>query len=260
LVPGFKGVYHVFVAASNRCFPNLSVKDSLNKLADLEYSAAELIVGKNSESNLTLPETQEQFDDIVLFCRMSRRITPVAIYFDFEPEDPQYIRSFELCCYMAKVAKIVQITAKSSESGTPFNAEVERVRQLVQIGNSHGLVVGVATETGRMSDDPDSLKSLCKSVRDLSVTLDPSHYIFGHAKPREYDHLFEYVSHVRLRDTTKNKMQVQIGQGIQEYNKLVIQLNKVNYRRALCVDLAPLPQLDQDAEMRKMRLLLESLL
>ena len=250
----------MFVAASSRCFPTLPVKDSLNKLADLEYTAAELIVGKNTESNLILPESQEQFDDIVLFCRMSRRITPVAIYFDFEPEDPQFIRCFELCSHMAKIAKVVQITIKSSEVGTPFNAEVERLRHLVQIGNTHGLVIGIATEIGRMSEDPDSTKSLCKSVRNLSVTLDPSHYIFGHAKSKEYDHLFEYVSHVRLRDTTKNKLQVQIGQGIQEYNKLVIQLNKVSYRRALCVDLAPLPGLDQDAEMRKMRLLLESLL
>ena len=236
------------------------MKDSLNKLADLEYSTAELIVGRNTDSHLILPESQEQFDDIVLFCRMSRRIAPVAIYFDFNPDDSKFICSFELCCHLAKVAKIVQITVKASESGTPFNAEVERLRHLVQIGNAHGLVVGVATETGRMSEDPDSLKCLCKSVRDLSVTLDPSHYIFGQSKPKEYDHLLEYVSHVRLRDTTKNKMQVQIGQGIQEYNKLVIQLNKVNYRRALCVDLAPLPGLDQDAEMRKMRLLLESLL
>jgi len=250
----------VFVAASSRCFPNLPFKDSLNKLADLEYTAAELIVGKNAESHMLLPESQEQFDDIVFFCRMSRRITPVAIYFDFEPETSDFCRNFELCCHIAKSTKVVQITVKSSETGTPFNAEVERLRNLVKIGNSHGLVIGVATESGRMSEDPDSLKSLCKSVRDLSITLDPSHYIFGHHKPKDYDHLFEYVSHIRLRDTTKDKLQVQIGQGIQEYNKLVIQLNKVNYRRALCVDLAPLSGLDQDAEMRKMRLLLESLL
>ena len=250
----------MFVAASSRCFPNLSVEDSLNKLADLEYTAAELIFGDNADSNLVLPESQEQFDNIVFFCRMSRRITPVAIYFDFEPEDPQYIRKFERCCHVAKVVKIVQITVKASETGTPFNAEVERLRTLTEIGNLHGLVIGVATEIGRMSEDPDSLKSICKSVRDLSVTLDPSHYIFNQQKPRDYDHLFEYVSHVRLRDTTEKQLQVQIGQGIQEYNKLVIQLNKVNYRRALCVDLAPLPGLDQDAEMRKMRLLLESLL
>jgi hypothetical protein len=37
-------------------------------------------------------------------------------------------------------------------------------------------------------------------------------------------------------------------------------LSLVNYRRALCVDLAPLPDVDPLAELRKMRLLLESLL
>ncbi|MDR1385893.1 MAG: sugar phosphate isomerase/epimerase [Planctomycetaceae bacterium] len=250
----------MFVAASSRCFPNLTIKESLSKLADLEYTAAELVVGKNPENHLILPESQKQFEDIVQFCRMSRRITPIAIYFDYEPEDADFLRSFECCAFMAKAAKIVQITVKSSELGTPFNAEVERLRQLTKIGNTHGLVIGVATETRRMSEDPDSLKSICKTVHDLSVTLDPSHYIYSHSKPKEYDHLLEYVSHVRLRDTTKEKLQVQIGQGIQEYGRLVIQLNKVNYRRALCVDLTPLPDIDQEAELRKMRLLLESLL
>ncbi|GHV09424.1 hypothetical protein AGMMS50229_19610 [Campylobacterota bacterium] len=123
-----------------------------------------------------------------------------------------------------------------------------------------GLVVSIATERDRMSEDPDSVKSFCKTIRDLTVTLDLSHLIFGLQKPREYEHILEYVSHVRLRDTTKDKMQTQVGQGIQDYSKLVIQLEKMNYRRALCMDLAPLPGLDHDAEMRKMRLLLESLL
>ena len=250
----------VFVAASSRCFPSLPVKDSLYKLADLEYTATELVVGHSQDSNLILPESQEQFEDIVQFCRTSRRITPVAIYFDFEPEHPDFFTYFERCSHMAKAAKIIQITIRASHAGTPFNAEVERLRKLVTIGSRDGLVIGIATEVGRMTADPDSVKSLCKSVRDLSVTLDPSHYIFQHSKPRDYDNILEYVSHVRLRDTTKDSLQVQVGQGIQEYSKLVIQLSKANYRRALCVDLAVLPNLDQDAEMRKMRLLLESLL
>jgi hypothetical protein len=65
---------------------------------------------------------------------------------------------------------------------------------------------------------------------------------------------------VRLRDTSKSQFQVRVGQGEVEYGRLVTQLNTFNYRRALCVDLAPLPDVDQNAEMRKMRLLLESLL
>ena len=45
-----------------------------------------------------------------------------------------------------------------------------------------------------------------------------------------------------------------------EYGKVVNQLNRVGYKRALCAHLPPLEGVDQVAELRKMRLLLESLL
>jgi hypothetical protein len=55
-------------------------------------------------------------------------------------------------------------------------------------------------------------------------------------------------------------LQVRIGQGEVEYGRLGNQLNKVHYDRALCVDMQAIPDVDQLTEMRKMRLLLESLL
>ena len=74
------------------------------------------------------------------------------------------------------------------------------------------------------------------------------------------DQLFKYVLHVRLRDTSKEALQVRIGQGEVEYGRLVTQLNKFNYKRALSVDIVAMPNVDHAAEMRKMRLLLESLI
>ena len=70
----------------------------------------------------------------------------------------------------------------------------------------------------------------------------------------------KYVYHVRLRDTSKDQLQVRVGQGEVEYGRLINQLNKVGYDRALCVDILPMADADQFAELRKMRLLLESLL
>ena len=55
----------------------------------------------------------------------------------------------------------------------------------------------------------------------------------------------KYVYHVRLRDTTKDQLQVRVGQGEVEYGRLVNQLNKVRYDRALCVDILPMPDVDQ---------------
>jgi sugar phosphate isomerase/epimerase len=70
----------------------------------------------------------------------------------------------------------------------------------------------------------------------------------------------KYVYHVRLRDTSRDRLQVRVGQGLVEYGRLVNQLRKVHYDRALSVDIAAMPGVDQPAELRKMRLLLESLL
>ena len=68
------------------------------------------------------------------------------------------------------------------------------------------------------------------------------------------------VYHVRLRDTSKDQLQVRIGQGLIEYGKLISQLARVPVRPPLSVDIVPVEGVDQYAEMRKMRLLLESLL
>jgi sugar phosphate isomerase/epimerase len=144
--------------------------------------------------------------------------------------------------------------------GTPFNEEIDRLRKLVEIGMYHGVVVGVATESGRITDIPETVGSLCKNVKGLGVTLDPSHYIYTLPKPRDYEALLPHVCHVRLRDTTQKQFQTRIGQGIIEFGRLVVLLEKADYRRALCVDISPLPGVDQFAELRKMRLLLESLL
>ena len=68
------------------------------------------------------------------------------------------------------------------------------------------------------------------------------------------------VAHVHLRDTKADAFQVRVGQGNVEYGKIVSQLERAGYKRALCAHMPPLEGVDQVAELRKMRLLLESLL
>ncbi len=155
---------------------------------------------------------------------------------------------------------MVTITVRSAELGTPFNAEVERLRTLVALASQDGVRVGLLTEVGRMTENPDTAVVMCDSVKGLGMTLDPSHYAYGPHAGVNYDQVMKHVFHVRLRDTTKDQLQVRVGQGDIEYGRLVNQLHKVRYDRALCVDILPTPEVDQLTEMRKMRLLLESLL
>jgi len=249
----------VFVAASSNCFRDLPLDTALRRLVDLEYTGVEITIHE-SGGHLKPSEVSADLEQAVQTCRQTYRLTPVAYSVDVEASEADYYRQFAACCKLAKATKVVTIAVRSAELGTPFNAEVERLRELVRIASMEGVLVGMITEVGRMTEDPDTAVVLCDSVKGLGLTLDPSHYVYGPHAGVSFEQVLKYVCHVRLRDTSKEKLQVRVGQGQVEYGRLVTQLNKFHYARALCVDIAPLEGVDHHAELRKMRLLLESLL
>jgi sugar phosphate isomerase/epimerase len=116
------------------------------------------------------------------------------------------------------------------------------------------------SQVGRLSEDPDTITVLCDNVKGLGLTLDPSAFIFGPFQGRNYDKIMKYVYHVQLRDTNKKAFQVRVGQGDIEYGRLMTTLQKVKYNRALSVNIVEVPEVDHVGELRKLRLLLESLL
>jgi sugar phosphate isomerase/epimerase len=234
---------------------------ALQRLVDLEYSCVEITIHE-SDGHLKPSAVLADLDEAVRACRQTHRLTPVAFSVDIGLPDSQraYYEQFAACCKLAKASKVVTVTVRASELGTPYNAEVERLRTMMALASLDGVRVGLLTEIGRMTQDPSTAVVLCDNVKGLGLTLDPSHYIYGPHHGESYDQVFPYVYHVRLRDTSKDQLQVRIGQGLIEYGKLISQLARVRYDRALSVDIAPAEGVDQFAEMRKMRLLLESLL
>lgn len=251
----------MFVAASSECFAELPLDAALSRLVDLEFTRVE--IGIREDGNHLKPsQVHADLEAAVQACRETQRLTPVAYAVDIAATGDAYYEQFAACCKLAKATKVVSITVRAAELGTPFNAEVERLRELVRIASLEGVLVSVKNEVGRVTQDPDTAVVLCDNVKGLGVTLDPSHYICGPHKGGNYEQVMKYVYHVHLRDTSKDKMQVRVGQGEVEYGRLVTQLNKVNYKRALCVHLTDQgdPDVDHLAELRKIRLLLESLL
>ncbi len=251
----------MIVAATSHCFADLPLDTALRRLVDLEYSNVEIMIHE-SGGHLKPSQVAADLDAAVRLCRQTHRLTPVAFGLDFDlPDtDPRYYQQFTACCKLAKTIKVVTLTVRAAELGTPFNAEVERLRRLAAIASLEGVRVGLLTEVGRMTQDPDTAVVLCDSVKQLGITLDPSHYVYGATRNVNYEQVLKYVYHVRLRDTTRDQLQVRVGQGVVEYGKLISQLSRFRYERALCVDMAAMPEVDQAAELRKMRLLLESLL
>jgi sugar phosphate isomerase/epimerase len=249
----------VYVCASTECFPDLAPSDVLAQFVDLEYTAIELAI--HEEGGWMKPSVVvASLEKAVHACRNSHRLDISAISVQLDAQGERYYELFTACCKLAKAMKVVTLVVPSCELGTPFNEEIERLKELVRIASLEGAVVSLKTQVGCMTQDPDTALVLCNHVKGLKLTLDPSHYTTGPLQGGSFDKVLPFVQHVHLRDSTKQKLQVRIGQGEIDYGKLIGQLLRHKYDRALSVHMAPVDGVDHAAEMRKMRLLLESLL
>ena len=249
----------MFVAASTECFLDLSLAMALERLADLEFTSVELAMFEDADQ-FKPSKITEDVEAAIATCRNTQRLDVVAFDVRIAAQKEAHYEQFTAICRLAKATKVVTLTIPSAELGTPFNEEVEHLRRLVDIATLHGVRVGLKSQIGRLSEDPDTVTVLCDNVKGLGLTLDPSHYIYGPYQGRSIDKLMKYVYHLQLRDTNKKALQVRVGQGDIEYGRLISQLQKLKYHRALSVNITEQEGVDHVGELRKLRLLLESLL
>jgi sugar phosphate isomerase/epimerase len=249
----------VLVAASTECFLDLSLGQALERLADLEYTNVELVMFEDA-NHLKPSQVLADLEAAAQICRNTQRLDVVGFDVRITAEKDAHYEQFTAVCKLARGAKVVTLTIPSAELGTPFNEEVEHLRRLVDIATAHGVRIGMKSQLGRLSEDPDTVENLCDNVKGLGLTFDPSVYIYGPAQGRNSDKLMKYVYHVHLRDTNRKAFQVRVGQGEIEYGRLIHQLQKFKYNRALTVNITEMPEVDHAGELRKLRLLLESLM
>ena len=249
----------MFVAATTECFEQSSLPEAIDRLFELEFSAVEIALHENL-NQLKPSEVMADLERATQLCRNTRRLDVIAYSLQIEAAGELHYAQFSACCKLAKATKVVTVTVPSAELGTPFNEEVEHLRRLVAIAQTEGVRVGLKSQVGRQSQDPDTVQVLCDNVKGLGLTFDPSHYICGPYANRSIDKLIKYIYHVHLRDTSKKELQVRVGQGEVEYGRLISQLSKVKYNRALSINIKEMPGVDHPGELRKLRLLLETLL
>jgi sugar phosphate isomerase/epimerase len=247
------------VAASTECYFDWPLGKTLDRLLDLEYTAVELAIFENGPQ-LKPSEIADNLDAAIEICRNNRRLDIAGFDVQLTSEGETYYEQFNAICRLARAVKVVTITVESSELGTPFNEEVERLRKLVDLATLQGVRVGLKSQIGRLSQDPDTVMVLCDNVKGLGLTYDPSAYIAGPCQGRLHDKIMKYVYHIQLRDTSKKQFQVRIGQGEIEYSRIITLMEQQKYNQALSVNIREMPDVDHTGELRKLRLLLESVL
>jgi len=247
----------VFVSASTHSFADRSFDEACRQFAELEYDKLEIWLSEQSQ-HLRPSEVSDDPDHFYARYRETTRLTPVGFCLDHDVA-PAMLAGIAKA---AKLMRVTQITLPASPLGTPFNTEVDRLREFVRIASADGIRLSIKTELGRLSEDPHTAVELCQAVRGLGITLDPSHYMLGPNAGRSYDQVFPHVFHTHLRDSTAQNLQVQVGLGEIDYTRLISQLKRRGYNRALSVDILPTPDnvAERPLELRKLRMLLDTLL
>ena len=249
----------MLVAATTACFPQVPIPEVIELLIDLEFTCVEIAIHDDSEQ-LPSDRLEVDFAETLRLVRDTHRLDISNYDVRLNSTGQVHYDRFKLVCQLAKATKVVTLSVPSAPQGTPFNEEIEHLKRLVELGEEHGVRVGMRSQIGRLSEDPDTVKNICDYVPGLGLALDPSQYHCSPNRNKNYDRLIKNVFHVHLRDSKKDQIQVRVGQGEIEYGRLITQLQRVGYDRALSVDIQPMEGMDSRQELRKLRLLLESLL
>lgn len=253
----------MFVACSTLCFGRLTLEAALDLISELEFSKFEAALYEQG-NQLRPSEVAEDIGRAANRLRHGPGLTPSAFALEIHAANAaEHDRQFKAVCRLARVSAVPLITIKAAAAGTNPDEEIKRLQQLVDVAAADGIQLSVSTITGTLTEDPEVALSLCQRVRGLALTLDPSHFIAGPHADKNHDALYPYVKHIHLRDTGRgpNQMQVRIGQGEIEYGRIIAQLARYQYDRALCVDIYDIPDAPfaVQSEVRKLKYLLESL-
>jgi sugar phosphate isomerase/epimerase len=247
----------VHIAASTRSLSDLAFPAACLQIQELGFDRVEICLNEETEQ-LKPSRVAADPQGTALLLREASRLTPSAISLESEVDIP----TFEGVVKFARQLRIVQVTIEASPRGTPFNTEIDRLRERNAICHHEGIRLSILTKAGTLSDDPHTAVELCQSVKGMGITLDPSYFICRPNGPVDFDVVFPHVLHLHLRDTTPRELQVLAGLGEVDYNRIVQLLRQNGFQRTLCVDLLPgvLSGDDRLRELRKIRLLLASLL
>ena len=245
------------IAASTRSLWDFAFPAACLQIQELGFDKVEIWLNEDFDQ-LRPSRVAGDPDGCAGLMREASRLTPNAIFLESEVD----IATFKGIVKFAKLQRIVQITILASPKGTPFNTEIDRLRERYAICHHEAIRLSILTKSGTLTEDPHTAVELCQSVKGLGITLDPSYYICSQGSQVNFDLIFPDALHLHLRDTSATELQVLGGLGEVDYNHIVQMLRQTGYQRSLSVDLLPRTMEGEERlrEMRKLRLLLTRLL
>ncbi len=254
----------MYVACSTLGFARQPLPHALRAVSELHFNKVDLAIHetgphlKPSEVAADVPRAAQMLK--------ASNLTFAAFHIDFGPSASasEQMHRLAAVCRLARLVSAPILTVQAAPKGADIDAEVKRLSDWVRIAAAEGGILTVETHVDTLTADPQVAVELCRRVPGLGLTFDPSCYLLSPLRTDAPEEVFQYVRHVRLRDTRTNPptFQVRIGQGEIEYGRIISQLERHRYDRVLTVDVRDLPDCHyaKEPEMRKLKYLLESLI
>jgi sugar phosphate isomerase/epimerase len=250
----------VYVACSSLCFGRYPLAQALHTITELHFQKVDLAL---HESGPHL-KPSEVAADVNRAAQLLRKANVACAAFHVEIAADgldQYRDTLRAVCRLGRLLAVPLVNIAAAPRGSDLIAEVARLTALERVARGEGVMLTVETHSQTLTADPAQAAELCRRVPGLGLTLDPSHYLIGEFAGREFDEVYPFVRHVRLRDTARDKIQVKVGQGQLEYGRIIAHLGRERYERALSVDIHDAPEAGTppEPEVRKLKYLLESM-
>jgi sugar phosphate isomerase/epimerase len=249
------------VACSTFCFDAEPLDKALRRIAELEFTRVDLGVAP-SGPHVTPQELVTDPNAVLARIRQGPTISIAGVTLRVNGADAEsdYV---DAAAHLAKQLSTALLTVEPRPD-VDADAEVDRLGGLERICSRQGVVLCVLTKQGTVAGTPAGAIELCRQLPGVGLSLDPSHLVMGGVAVDDWEPLYPHVRHVYLRDTSKahGLFQTQVGRGEIDYSRVVIALQKFNYRGTLVVDFERAFGGDADPtlEARKLGRVLESLL
>lgn len=249
----------MYVACSTLCFATQPLDAALGAIREMNFAKADITVSDSG------PHLKPGEIDGKLSQRLRSHNVPIAAFHaEFRDVGSEEARNqLRSICRLARQLAVPVLSTVAAPVGSELDPEVDRLQRWAHVADAEGVILTLETNGHTLTADPGTAVELCKRVPGLGLTLDPSHYLAGPNGPVDYDALYPFVKHVRLRDsgTKPETFQVRVGQGEMEYGRIITQLQRFGYDRALSVDVrqTPTAEFPVEPEVRKLKYLLESL-
>lgn len=251
------------LAVGSLAYSKLSLEQALERVARLGIPFVELAVHEGW-AHLCPSEVAADLSAAVARVQAALAqtgVVPIALNVGLGTSEPgEETRRLEAVAQLARALGVRTITLPAAAGGTPVDAEVERLKRLVDAVRPYDVQLTIETHTGQVTEDPAVAAEIARQVPGLGLTLDPSHYYAGPLQSGDFEAVLPYVRHVHLRDAGRSweEIQLPVGAGRVEFGRLFTLLRETGYRGDLGIEyIDSIGAIDVEREALAMKALVE---